>query len=132
MAETISGQDSVHGTMGADVDRSAVGKGIQQVNLQLGDRSTTDLLDLLRRLQTAVYGDMEAGMAGLVRRLELIQQEVKELTAQVKTLQGKVSVMEERMAQRRETSQAILVLLYVIMLMLVLLMGVTLWPFFFG
>jgi hypothetical protein len=125
-------RNTTKGTLGDDVDRAAVGSGIQQVNLQIGDKSMADLVDLLRRLQTAVYGDMEAGMAGLVRRLELIQGEVKELTAQVKTLQGKVSVMEERMAQRRETSQAILVLLYVIMLMVLLLMGVTLWPFIFG
>lgn len=128
----MADQNMTHGTMGDDVDRSAVGSGIQQVNLQIGDKSITDVIDLLRRLQTAVYGDMEAGMAGLVRRLELIQQEVKELTAQMKTLQGKVEVMEEQLTQRRETSQAILVLLYVIVAMLLVLTGVTLWPFIFG
>jgi hypothetical protein len=131
MAET-SGRNMTHGTMGDEVDRSAVGSGIQQVNLQIGDKALSDVVDLLRRLQTAVYGDMEAGMAGLVRRLELIQQEVKDLTAQMKTLQGKVDVMEEQLAQRRETSQAILVLLYVIVVMLMMLMGVALWPFIFG
>lgn len=132
MAETSSGQDSVYGSMGADVDRSAVGKGIQQVNLQLGDRSAAEVVDLLRRLQTAVYGDMEAGMAGLVRRLELIQEEVKELTAQMKTLQSKVGILEEQLQHRSETSRAILIALYVIMLMVLLLLAVTLWSIFFG
>lgn len=128
MAETQSGRDTVHGSLGSDVDRSAVGKGIQQVNLQVGDRALNDLMDLLRRLQTAVYGDMEAGMAGLVRRLELIQEEVKAMAAQMKALQGKVGILEEQLAQRRETSRAMLILLYVITGLLVVLLGVNLWP----
>lgn len=127
-----SGRDLVSGTLGDEVDRAVVGKGIQQINLQLGDKSTAEVVDVLRRLQTAVYGDMEAGMAGLVRRLELIQEEVKQLTAQMKSLQGKVVILEERLEQRSETSHAMLFLLYVIAGMLLVLMVVTLWPLVFG
>lgn len=127
-----SGRDLVSGTLGEEVDRAVVGKGIQQINLQLGDKSAAEVVDVLRRLQTAVYGDMEAGMAGLVRRLELIQEEVKQLTAQMKSLQGKVVILEKQLEQRSETSHAMLFLLYVIAGMLLVLLVVTLWPLVFG
>lgn len=122
--------DSIDGDFGAGVDRSAVGKGIQQVNLQLGDRSNADIVDLLRRLQTAVYGDMEAGMAGLVRRLELIQEEVNKLTAQMTALQGKVGILEEQLAQRSETSRSMLGLLYAIAAMVLVMLLIMVWPLF--
>ena len=123
--------DTVSGDLGANVDRSAVGKGIQQINLQLGDKPIGEVVDLLRRLQTAVYGDMEAGMAGLVRRLELIQEEVKELSTQMKSLQGKVGVMEDQLEHRGETSRAMLVLLCVITLLLLILIVAAIWGFFY-
>lgn len=81
--------DRIDGALGDDVRAGAVGKGINQNIINLGDKTPGEiaqiLADLTRRsdrLQIAVLGDADIGAPGMVARL----QRIDELTGKVDSL----------------------------------------------
>lgn len=88
--------DRVEGTLGSNVAGAAVGQDIQQVSINLGDRSVGEiaqiLADLTRRsdrLTIAVMGDAEIGAPGVVARLDKIDQ----LSQQFGSLAGEMAAL---------------------------------------
>lgn len=74
-----AGTDHIGGTLGSDVAGAAVGKDIQNVSINLGDKTPGEIAQILAgltrqsdRLQIAVYGDASVGAPGVVARLTKI------------------------------------------------------------
>jgi hypothetical protein len=92
----------------------------QQVNLQFGDRTPEEIAKILRRLQVTTYGDLEAGIRGLVRDIESLRQEIKEIKEEV-------AEMKEQAAERKETSENMRIMLYLVLFMLAALLVIAYW-----
>lgn len=129
MAESTgsTGQDYISGSLGKEAGANAVGKDIQHVSVNLGDRSPQEAAAILRQLNQAVFGD-GLGWDGVVRQLRELQREVERLATQVTTLQNEMHTLKQQMSGRKETSRQMLVLLWVVAAMMLVLMGIALWP----
>lgn len=126
----MSSGDYTSGTIGKEGDGNAVGKGIQQVRVDLGDRSQRDVVDILDQLNKAVFGD-GYNWEGVVRELRQIRRDMEQITAQMKTLQLEVSVLKEKLGERGETSDQMRLLLWLVVFGIFALIGIALWPLIF-
>ncbi len=125
-----SGNDTISGSIGRDGGGNAVGKGIQQVRVDLGDRSQRDVVDILDQLNKAVFGD-GYNWEGVVHELRQIRRDMEQITAQMKTLQQEVSVLKEKLGERGETSNQMRLLLWLVVFGIFALIGIALWPLIF-
>lgn len=125
-----SGNDTISGSIGRDGGGNAVGKGIQQVRVDLGDHSQRDVVDILDQLNKAVFGD-GYNWEGVVRELRQIRRDMEQITAQMKTLQQEVSVLKEKLGERGETSNQMRLLLWLVVFGIFALIGIALWPLIF-
>jgi hypothetical protein len=103
----------------------------QQINLQFGDRSPKEIADILRRLQTTTYGDLEAGVKGLVREIEALREEIKSVKVDLGNFKEELAELKEQTTSRRETSRSMQIMLYFVTIALVILLGISLWPLLF-
>lgn len=127
MPEARTGQDYIEGNLGSDAGSNAVGKDIQHVSVNLGDRSPQEAAAILRELNKAVFGD-GLGWDGVVRQLRELQREVERLSTTVTTLQNELQSVKEQMTDRTETSHQMQVLLWVVTGGIMVLVGIALWP----
>lgn len=124
--------DTVHGGIGEDGRGNAVGKGIQQVRVDLGNRTPEEVSQILRdlpKINEVIFGD---GLRwnGIVRELQRLEEHIRALTIKVDNMENKLSAIEERYGKRQSepwTGTAIRILIVVGVLSL----GVQLWQVFF-
>lgn len=99
----------------------------QQVNLQFGDRTPKEIADILRRLQVTTYGDVEAGIRGLVREIEALRIEIKEIKTELSNVKAEVKELKEQQTDRTVTSHNMQVMLYLVLLGLAILIVIAYW-----
>lgn len=99
----------------------------QQVNLQFGDRTPKEIADILRRLQVTTYGDVEAGIRGLVREIEALRQEIKEVKTELSSVKAEVKELKEQQTDSTGTSHSMEIMLKIIIFALVILIFIAYW-----
>jgi hypothetical protein len=116
-------KDLITSDFGDTGENLAGGKGIQQVHIDLGSKTPSEIAEILRmvpRLSNAVFGD-GYNWVGVVDDLRDLKKEVKALVSKMQTLENTVAVLQEQSARRIETSQQTRLLLWVILLVLLFL-----------
>lgn len=147
MSHIDAGGDGTAGTVG-DSSSASIGKDIQQVLINLGDKSPGEIANILRqlasksdRLQIAVSGDAELGVPGVVASLNEIRNELRMLTERMAAMQAKQATLESKVdSLSREvddlrnrvgdyggSSHTNQVILYIVAALILLLTVVTLW-----
>lgn len=115
--------DSVSGGIGEHGDGNAAGKGIQQLSVNLGDRSPQETAEILRELNRAVFGDGYR-WDGIVRELRKLEERIAALTTKINTVEQKLVTLESRISRipnadiNQKYLRAILVLLVIISLII--------------
>lgn len=99
----------------------------QNISFQFGDKTPKEIADILRRLQVTTYGDVEAGIRGLVREIEALRQEIKEIKKELSSVKTEVGELKEEVTERKETSKNMQNTLYVILFGLAILIVITYW-----
>jgi hypothetical protein len=99
----------------------------QQVNLQFGDRSPKEIAEILRRLQVTTYGDLEAGIRGLVRDIQELRQELALVKTELVSVKSEVKELKEEVAERKITSYNMQAMLYLILFGLAILIVIAYW-----
>ena len=129
--------DHTAGTIGEEGEGNAAGKGIQQVSVNLDDRSPAEAAQILRDLNRAVFGD-GLGWDGVVQQLrqirrdvEVLARDVTALTNEVATLKNELVNLKQQMSDRTETSRQMQILLVVVAAGVGVLVLVALWPLIF-
>lgn len=120
--------DSIGGEIGSDGENIAVGKGLQQVHIDLGNKSTTEIAEIFQlvpHLNRVVFGDGYS--PSIVRDLEEIKRNQAALDSRMKTLETNMDVMRQENAERRETSNQMRFLLLVTMAGVLLLLILQFW-----
>jgi hypothetical protein len=120
--------DHIAGDIGQEGDGVIVGKGVQSVRVDLGDRSPAEAAEILRQLNRAVFGD-GLGWDGVVQQLRQIRRDVEELTENVVTLKQEVTTLKQQMQERTETSQQMQRLLTLIAVGVGVLVVFAVWAF---
>ena len=126
-----SGKDLIDSTFGEDGENLASGKGIQQVHIDLGNKSASEIAEIMRmvpRLTNAVFGD-GYNWIGVVDDLRALKKEVQTLTSRLQNMETKISEMKIKLDQRTEASDQMHWLLIVGTVGTVILVAVQLWPF---
>lgn len=109
--------DSVHGAIGDDGSGNAAGKGIQQVSIDLGNRTPAEISQILRdlpKINEVIFGD---GLRwnGIVRELQRLEEHIRALTIKVDNMENKLSAFERKYGKRNEpeswTNRAIQILI---------------------
>lgn len=120
-----AGDDLISGDLGSGVDRAAVGKGIQQMIVALGDAGQLNS-DMLRKVLDIVLGD---GILwdGVMKELERLRAGMQTLTAEMQTLKTEVKTLQTEMHERRETSAEILWTLRITLGLIVVFLAVYVW-----
>ena len=121
----ISGGDLVIGELGDNVDRVALGKGIQQMIVALGDAGRLDT-ETLRKVFEIVLGD-GVQWDGVMQDLKRLRGSVEQLANKVSTLETKVNTLQTEMHNRRETSAEILWTLRITLGLVVAIVAVYIW-----
>lgn len=122
-----TGRDHVGGEVGSDGENIAVGKGQQQVHIDLGDRSNADIaaiISLVPRLDRVIFGDGYGG--SIVDDLHDVKRKMEALDARMKSLETNLGEVNEQLSERRETSDRTQLLLMVIMIGVVVLVVIQL------
>lgn len=129
--------DYIAGELGPDGESNIVGKGVQQVSVNLGDRSPAEAAEILRQLNRAVFGD-GLGWDGVVQQLrqirrdvEILARDVATLTTEVATLKQELVNLKQQMSDRTETSRQMQLLLAVVAGGVAILVIIALWPLIF-
>lgn len=136
--------DSIAGSLGENVSRSAVGKDIQQVSINLSDKTPSEIAEIVRQLaqkserfQIALVGDSELGVPGVVFRLNDIDRKLEEVTQKVTILQQKLNELANEVDDLRDrvrdyggSSHTNQRLLYFIAILVVLSVGIATWQAF--
>lgn len=120
--------DSIGGEIGSDGENIAVGKGLQQVHIDLGNKSTAgiaEIIQLVPHLNRVVFGDGYS--PSIVRDLEEIKRNQAALDSRMKTLETNMDVMRQENAERRATSNQMRFLLLVTMAGVLLLLVLQFW-----
>jgi hypothetical protein len=99
----------------------------QQVNLQFGDRTPKEIADILRRLQVTTYGDVEAGIRGLVREIEALRSEIKDIKTELGKVKEDMKELKEQQTDRTVTSHNMQIMLYFVLFALALLLVIAYW-----
>ena len=122
--------DYIAGELGEEGAGNVVGKGVQSVSVNLGDRTPAEAAQILRDLNRAVFGD-GLGWDGVVQQLRQLRRDVEELTSKVTTLNHEVTQLKNQMSDRTETSRQMQILLVVVAAGVGVLVLVALWPLIF-
>jgi hypothetical protein len=129
MEGSSSGGDLISGDLGAGGRGNAVGKGNQQVSIDLrnvGERDIADIVRMVPRLNEVLFGDGYK-WAGIVRKLEDLSEKVErlatreEVNAMAKALSDRIAPLED--ARRRKPiayDQSVLIGLMVAVLLMAL------------
>ena len=121
-------RDYTSGEVGEDGQNVAVGKGQQQVHIDLGDRSNADIaaiINLVPRLDRVIFGD--GYNSSIVDDLREVKRKMESLDSRMKLLETNLSEVHEQNSERRETSNRMQALLFIIMLGVVLLVVLQFW-----
>ena len=121
-------RDYTSGEVGEDGQNVAVGKGQQQVHIDLGDRSNADvaaIINLVPRLDRVIFGD--GYNSSIVGDLRDVKGKIESLDSRMKSLEINLSEVRKQTSERRETSKRMQVLLFIIMLGVVLLVVLQFW-----
>lgn len=122
-----TGRDYVGGEVGPDGENIAVGKGQQQVHVDLGSKSTAEIAEIIRlvpRLSSVIFGDGYGG--SIVEDLRELKRKMTALDAQMQSLKDDLSVMRKELSKRRETSDKMQALQFVIVVGVVVLVVIQL------
>lgn len=136
--------DSIAGNLGENVSRSAVGKDIQQVSINLSDKTPSEIAEIVRQLaqrsdkfQIALMGDAELKIPGVVVRLNEIDMKLEQVTEKVIRLQTKLDELANEVDDLRDrvrdyggSSHTNQRLLYFIALLVALSVGIAVWQAF--
>lgn len=115
----------VTGELGDNVDRVALGKGIQQMIVALGDAGRLDT-ETLHKVFEIVLGD-GVQWDGVMQDLKRLRGSVEQLANKVSTLETKVNTLQTEMHNRRETSNEILWTLRITLGLVVAIVAVYIW-----
>jgi Mg2+ and Co2+ transporter CorA len=121
-------RDYTSGEVGNENDNVAVGKGQQQVHIDLGNKSTTEIAEILRlvpRLSSVIFGD--GYNSSIVDDLRDVKRKIESLDSRMKSLETNLSEVHEQTSERRETSNRMQALLFIIMLGVILLVVLQFW-----
>lgn len=121
-------RDRIDGEIGEDGQNVAVGKGQQQVHIDLGNKSTAEIAEILRlvpRLSSVIFGD--GYNSSIVDDLRDVKRKIESLDARMKSLETNLSEVHEQTSERRETSSRMQALLFIIMLGVILLVVMQFW-----
>jgi SMC interacting uncharacterized protein involved in chromosome segregation len=123
-----TGRDYVGGEVGSDGENIAVGKGQQQVHIDLGNKSTVEIAEIIRlvpRLSSVIFGDGYG--SSIVEDLRHVKRKMEELDSRMKSLETNLGEVHEQMSERKETSNRMQALLFIIMIGVILLVFLQFW-----
>lgn len=133
--------DLVSGKLGAGVTDAAVGKDIQTVHIDFGNKSDAEVAAILAELQSALFGNDRIGLAGLMKELREMRQQVAALSEKVNRLtevadrvermSKEMDVLKERVGQYGGSSHTNQILLYIIACVVIFSTAVSLWQVIF-
>lgn len=123
-----TGRDHVGGEVGSDGENIAVGKGQQQVHIDLGNKSAVEIAEIIRlvpRLSSVIFGDGYG--SSIVDDLHELKRTIAALDSRMKSLESNLSEVNEKMIERTETSTRMQAMLFIIVIGVILLVFLQLW-----
>lgn len=134
------GKDLISGTLGNSVSDAAVGKDIQTVHIDFGNKSDAEVAAILAEMQSALFGNDRIGLAGLMREIREMRQQMAALTEKVnrlvdvadkvETMSKEMDVLKERVGQYGGSSHTNQILLYIIAGVVIFSSAITIWQLF--
>lgn len=121
-------RSQIAGEVGDSGENIAVGKGLQQVHIDLGNKSPDEIAAILRlvpRLNQVIFGDGYG--PSIVRDLEEIKRNQAALDAKMKALEANMEVIREETSDRKEAGNQMRFFLFVTMVGVILLVVLQLW-----
>ena len=87
--------------------------GRDRISVELNERSENEnVMAMLYRLRTSIFGDLEAGVLGIVRELESFEKQLAAMSLRLDGMQVKLAGLESKVEDRQAMSKRERLILY--------------------
>lgn len=107
--------------------------GRDRISVEVNDGAEYDyIMAVIHRLRTSIFGDLEAGVKGIVRELESIHEQMAAFSRRLDGMQVKIAGLESKVEDRQEMSKRERMVLYGIAFAVLIILLTQQWPIVWG
>lgn len=107
--------------------------GRDRISIALTEREENEsVMQMLYRLRTSIFGDLEAGVKGIVRELENLQEQMAAFGHRMDGMQAKIAGLKTKVEDRQQMSKRDRLILYFVAFAVAVLLFTQQWPIVVG
>lgn len=107
--------------------------GRDRISIALTEREENEsVMQMLYRLRTSIFGDLEAGVKGIVRELENLEEQMAAFGRRMDGMQAKIAGLETKVEDRQQMSKRERLILYFVAFAVAVLLFTQQWPIVVG